>query len=144
MNVSQNPDLLMDRRGSVDGRKFVSRSLLRSVSFLVSSATCLFCILYDISLAFRYWGEMHSNVTCVLFAVGMILLISWWGGFRYLLRLRSLYLEGLIEEVEQGSTMDIALGIAAGGITNLLLCLSGIGYLTVMFIGYHFASISYR
>jgi len=140
VDYSNYPDLLTDKRGPVSGLKFFSKSPFHSIRVLVVTATDAVCILLDLFLLFRYWSSMHSHVKYVLIVIGFVLLSSWWGSIRNLRRLRALYLE-FDEETKHssaGSSMDIALGVAAGGITNCLLCISGITFLVVMYFAYFY------
>jgi hypothetical protein len=140
VDYSHYPDLLLDKRGPVAGFKFFSKSPLQSPRLLFIGISNAACLVFDLSVLFRHWFEMHAHARYVLIAVGAVLLISFLGSIRNLTRLRALYLD-LDEETHkagQGSPMDIALGVAAGGITDCLLCISGLSLLVVLYFAYSF------
>jgi hypothetical protein len=115
-----SPELLLARRGPIDGRKFFSRSPFCSVSFVLASAACLTGVLSDVFILYQYWRKLSTFAAAVVFLVGWGLVNTWWRALRYIGRARNLYLEGSIGDVERGSPLDIALGIAAGAITDIL------------------------
>ena len=140
MEHSDSPDVLKDKRGPISGLSFFSRSPFYSLRVLVVGATNLVCVFLDASLLIRFWDRMPSHAKHVLIIFGVVLVFSWWGSIRNLNRLRDLYIN-LDQETTgagPGSPMDIALGVAAGGITDCLLCISGLTFLTIMYFAYSF------
>jgi len=111
-------DILLQRRGPYDGRKFLSQSPFRSGRFLTVTMICLVCLILVLYLMFRQRHELPIIV--VLSMAGFTIAGIWWRAWRYLDRLRQLYLEGSIKEVATGSPLDIALGVAAGAINDTL------------------------
>ena len=116
-----DPDLLLIRRGPMDGQKFFSQSPFRSLKFLLASAACLGGIAYDILVLYWHWQRLWTSVAWILIGVVVGLGGTWWVAYRYIQRVRDLYSEGSVGDVEPGSPLDVVLGIAAGAINETLL-----------------------
>jgi hypothetical protein len=137
MDVSKYPDLLRDKRGPVDGYRFFSRPLFYSARILVPGVICLACIVVDATLLGLHWRQVSQLTAYVIYALSVLLIGFWLDFLNYLRRLRALYLEGELGEVEPGSPIDIALGVAAGGITTGLLFSSFMASLMSLYIWFH-------
>ena len=108
------------RQGPLDERKLSSRSPFRSGYFLVVTSLCLGGALYGFSILYRFWPRLSSQGTAglLIFVCGFV--YPWWKTLRYHDRMRELYLEGSVTEVEQGSPLGVALESAAGAIHDSL------------------------
>jgi hypothetical protein len=116
-----SPELLLARRGPIDGCKFFSRSPFRSAYFLLATSVCLAGVLLDIFILYQYWQKLSTYAAAVLWTVGYGLTVAWWRGHHYIGLVRDLYLDGSITEAEKGSPLDITLGVAAGAINQILI-----------------------
>jgi hypothetical protein len=115
-----DPDLLMMRRGPIDGRKFFSRSPFQSGYFITATSVCLAALTMDIVILYQQWDRLSSFTLSMLCLVAIGVVNTLWRGYRYLGRVRDLYLDGFIANVEPGSPLDIAMGVAAGAINEML------------------------
>jgi hypothetical protein len=134
MDVSQNPDLLKDKRGIIDGSDFFLKSPFRSKFFLTGTATIMICIIVELIIILHYSERISHALIQVFVSFLFIMLLTWFGALRHIHRMRALYKEGLINDVKVGSPMDIALGIAAGAIFDWLACISGAIFIALMYI----------
>jgi hypothetical protein len=118
MDVSE--DSLSARRGAFDGQKFFSRSPFRSAYFLVITALCASGTIFGLSILYRYRVLLSTEGMAgfLIFVCGF--LFPWWRVLRYHELVRQLYSEGSVTNVEPGSALDVALGVAAGVIVNSL------------------------
>jgi hypothetical protein len=114
-----DPDLLQIRRGPLDGQKFFCSSPFRSLRFLLASAACLGGMSYALRL-YWHWQRLWPSVSWIFVPVAVGLGGTWLVAYRYIGRVRNLYSEGLIGNVEPGSPVDVLLGIAAGVINETL------------------------
>ncbi len=114
-------ELLETRRGPIDGRKFFSRSPFRSGHFLAATAVCLVDLLYAVIMLYQYWPRLSTFAAAVIWTITLGLARTWWRAFQYINRVRDLYSESSLTEMEPGSPFDIALGIAAGAINDILI-----------------------
>jgi|SRR5258708_6383959 len=113
-----SPELLLERRGPINGPQFFSKSPFRSGHFIAATGTCVIGAVLGLFLLNRSW---HSFAGPVIFGfVELGILNIWWRAYRYLGKLRDLHLEGAIREVEPGSPLDLALGVAADATNDLL------------------------
>jgi hypothetical protein len=144
MELSQYPELLQDKRGPIDGRRFFSRSPFLAPHFLIASAMNLACILVEIVLIFHHSGKISPSTELAFAGLGIMILMSWLGTLRHIRRLRALYQEGQVREVEAGSPLDVALGVAAGEIFDWLACISAAIMLMLIYIGTHFDCLNSR
>ena len=144
MDLSQYPELLQDKRGPIDGRQFFSRSPFLSGHFLVASGMNLACIAMELFLVFHHAAKISPSTELFFAVLGIVILLSWLGTLRHIRRLRALYLEGLVREVEAGSPLDVALGVAAGEIVDWLLCISAAIMMMLIYIGTHFDCLNSR
>src|SRR5208282_3940837 len=111
---------LVGRRGAFDGQKFFSRSPFRSGYFLVVTSLCMAGAVYGVSILYRYRHQMPSQGTTSLLVFVCGFVYPWWRAVRYHERLHQVYVEGSLVELEPGSAMDVALGVAAGAINDSL------------------------
>jgi hypothetical protein len=134
VDVSQNPDFLKDKRGIIDGREFFSKSPFSSNHFLIATATNLVCLVIVLAITLRHSGRVSSSTAWLLITVSLLVLISWFGSLQHIRRIRTLYKEGLINNVEAGSSMDIALGVAAGAIFDWLAGISCTVFIALLYV----------
>jgi hypothetical protein len=144
MDLSQYPDLLKDKRGTIDGREFFSRSPFRSRHFLMATGTILACLVMELVIVTHLSGRISSSGAWFLTTLSLLLLVSWFSALRHIRRMRALYKEGLIGDIEAGSPMDIALGIAAVELIDWLVGISCVIFLTLLFIAIHSDCLSRR
>ncbi len=128
-----SPELLEAKRGPIDGQRFFSRSPFRSGSFILATSGCLISVLCAVYILYKYWPRLSMFAAAVIWTVGLGLVRTWWRAFQYIGRVRDLYSEGSVGEVEPGSPLDTALGVAAGAINEILLFSFGI---TMLLLGY--------
>ena len=132
-----NPSLLRYRRGTVDGHKFFSRTPFRSGYFVIVTAICLACIILAAFITYRNWDRLTGVQILIIFQVAWGGIAgTWWGALQSIDRVRQLYAEGSITEVEPGSPLDVALAVAAGAITHILFCFSITVAIVLYYIGY--------
>lgn len=115
-----SPELLEARRGPIDGQKFFLRSPFRSGAFLFTTTICLVDVLLAFYISCEYWQKLSTFSAWAIWAVGLGLARAWWKACQYTNRVRNLYSEGYVTEVERGSPLDIALGVAAGATNEIL------------------------
>jgi hypothetical protein len=128
-----SPELLLIKRGPIDGPKFFLESPFRSGYFLAATAVSLVGVFTALFILYAEWQRLSTFQAAVIWTVGYGLSVTWWRAYRYTKRGRGLYLDGSITEVEPGSPLEIALGIAAGAITEILFFGSGA---TMLLLGY--------
>ena len=138
MDVTHDPDLLQDKRGMIDGGKFVSQSPLRSryLWFVVTSN--LACVIVGIVILFRHRGQIPVSGSWCLVTVCADVLICLFAALRYIQRMRAIYIGMQPSTIEVGSSADIALGIAAGTIFGWLLSISFIAFIVLLYFGLNF------
>jgi len=124
MDLSKNPELLKDKRGIIDGRLFFSKSPFLNMYFLIGAIASILCVLMAVAIALLHRATLSTGIAWILIILCGFLPICWIEVLRHIRRLRSLYDEGLINDVEAGSPMDIALGVAANAITESLASVS--------------------
>jgi hypothetical protein len=108
------PGLLRFRRGSSDWQKLFSRPPFRSVYFLIVTALGLGCLTLALSIIYRNGRHLSQFqvLALVMIAYGIV---EMWAQ-----RLRDLYSDGSITGAEPGTPLDVALGVAAGFINEIL------------------------
>lgn len=111
---------LFAMRGPIDGRKFFSQSAFRSAFFLVLTTLSLGGTFWVVLILCQYWNRLSSVSVLGLFIFACGFVGPWLRAFNYHARLRELYLQGSLTTIEAGSALDIALGVAAGGINDAL------------------------
>lgn len=129
--MEMSEELLIDRRGPIDGQRFFSRSPFRSVWFVVNTIFALICIALTAFIVYRF-GDPLNQHGLPLFSVIMLGTIArtWWATLQNIDRIRQLYAEGSVVEVEPGSPLDVAMGVAAGEMRNDLFTF----FLTMVFL----------
>jgi hypothetical protein len=91
-------------------------------------------VIIKLFIRVQFWQKL-STIKAMLFGlVGWGLVNTWWRALRYIGRVRDLYREGSVTEVEQGSPLDIAVGVAAGAISDILFFGSGATVLSMGFV----------
>jgi hypothetical protein len=125
------PDLLKRGRGSIDGRKFFSRSPFRSGHFLAATAVCLAAVALDLCVLVEYWQQLPSLTACMLFLVGSGVVGTWWRALGYLDRAQELYMVVSLKGAEPDSRLDIALGVIAEATIDMLYSVS----ITLLLLG---------
>jgi prolipoprotein diacylglyceryltransferase len=119
MEVS-TPKLSSIRRGGMDGRKFFSRPLFRSPSFLFASAIWLLDAAILLMIIFEHAHQLGDAKTVALIVIFYLAIDAWWRARAYLDRVRDLFLDGTITEVVPGSALEILLSICARATTSVL------------------------
>jgi hypothetical protein len=100
-------------RGPIDGRHFFSTPLFRSFYFMALSVAALIGVLYDAYLVISHSNSLSANWIVLFFFIGTGFAYSWWGVVLNFKRLQAMDSDSLIQDVEDGSPLDIALGRAA-------------------------------
>jgi hypothetical protein len=127
---------LDDIRSFLDGRRFLKDSPFRSGYFWVVSAMGLAAILVDAYILYRHWQSLNVFVAILLgVPIGAQLIYQWLRTLRYYSRVRELYLRKSDEEAQDGSPLDSALRIAAGGLTDLLFYCYGMTLVALILVG---------
>ncbi len=105
----------------IDGRGLLTKSPFRSWYFLLVTVLCLGSIMIVAYLIYMHWQALGLGAICFLVVFICVQAINqWWRALRYYSRLRKLYAAETDGEAKARSPLDIALRIAAGGITDLL------------------------
>jgi len=138
MGISQNPALMRDLRGVIDGREFFSKSPFSSRYFLTATIASLACIAFDIFLICRYRSGVSSTLLVLAF-MDVFVLLSWFGAVRHIRRVRAAFSESSLENIDAGSSIDIVLGVAAGAIFDWLAGVSATVLLVLIYIGINLA-----
>jgi hypothetical protein len=123
-------------RSFIDGRKFLSGFPLGSAYFVVVSLVGLAAVVADVYILSRHWHTLGSfGVIILAVLIGVQLIYQWSRTLRYYSRVRELYLRKSDEEAQDGSPLDLALRIAAGGLTDLLFYCYGMTLLALILVG---------
>ena len=139
MNAS-NPNLLRYRRGPFNGHHFFSRSPFRSGYFLVMTAFCLVAVIATLYVMYRAWSRLQFNeFTALIWVAWAGIITSWVKALQTIDRVRQLYVEGSVTEVEPGSPLDVAMGAAAEAINNNLFFYAGSVVFLLFFIAHLFS-----
>jgi hypothetical protein len=121
---------MRDTGNFADGRGLLRSSPFRSWQFVNASIAGLGCVVLNVYLLYRHrHGLTTNNIVVVLLPVCILLVGQWTRTLRYCSRIRELYSIASDNDIETGSPMDIALRVAAGGITEVLFWL----YLTNLY-----------
>lgn len=124
MDVRLYSEYLRDKRGIIDGNDFFSKSAFRSKFVLIAIISTIVCITMILVILFSHWKQISMTIMWPLIADISILFISWFGALQHIQRMRRLFKDELVGQIEAGSPMDIALGIAAGAICDWLACIT--------------------
>lgn len=122
------------RRGPYDGREIFCKPLFRSARFLATMVFCFVCLTLVVVILVEFWNRFSESTVLVLGLIGFTVAGIWWRAWRYLDRLRQLYVEGSIQDVKTGSPLDIALGVAAGVAIDTLVFSLGMVALLLVFV----------
>ncbi len=123
--------------GVIDGSRFISGSAFRSPRFLVLTALGFAVLVVDLIILYLNRRAEHAASLVVIGGlVAVQLLHQWWGILRYYSRIRSLYAAAKLEgEVREGSPLDLAVRIAAGGLADILFYGYGIALILLILVG---------
>lgn len=125
-----------DIRGLVDGQAFLKGSPFHSGYFLIASAIGFISVTIDVYLIIRYWKTLNAYVAIVLgVLIGVQLAYQWWRALRYYSHIRDLYSRRSEDEAKEGTSLDAALRVAAGGLTDILFYCYGMNLVTLILIG---------
>jgi len=125
-----------DLRTFVDGRCFLTGSPFRSMHFVVASTLGLVAFVVDVCVIYRHRETLNIYVAVVLgILIGVQIIYQWWRALRYYSKIRKLYAMRSEEEARAGTPLDIALRIAAGGITDILFYCYGMTLVALILIG---------
>jgi hypothetical protein len=120
----------------IDGRRFLTQSPLRSTWFLIPTALGVAALIIDAALLVRYQHLLNVNASIALGAlVGAQLIYQWWRTLRYYRKIRELYTTKAGDEAEDGSPLDLALRIAAGGLSDVLFYSYGMALIMLIVTG---------
>lgn len=128
--------LMSDTSPFVDGRTFLITSPFRSGWFVISTVLGLIAVVLDMLIVYRYWHVLSANIIAALaVTIGVELIYQWWRALRYYSKIRSLYLKKAVHEAKEGTDLDLALRIAAGGLANILFYCNGIALVLLALLG---------
>ena len=127
----------MDKiRGFIDGHIFFENSPFSSRYFRIASFVGLVSVVVDVYLIVEHWHALNIIVTVLLGAqIGVQLIYQWWRTWSYYSKIRKLYSMKSEEEAKEGSPLDLALRIAAGGLTDGLFYSYGMTLVALFIIG---------
>jgi hypothetical protein len=112
MAGTADSEYLNERRGGMNGTRFLARSPFRSGSFVVLSVAGLFELSFALFLLLRYTHDKIGESTLLAFVI-LFLAKGWFQAVRHLQDLQAIYLnESALVEVSSGSALDLAFGIA--------------------------------
>jgi hypothetical protein len=115
----EDAEFLEERRGGVDGPRYLLASPWRDDQFKVVTIYGAFALAFDLYLLFRASFNSIVSVLLIVSALGMS--VAWAGALMKIQDLKALYLnESALEEVEPDSAFAVALGLAVGGILGSL------------------------
>ena len=116
-----DPDVLLAKRGPMDGQKFFFQSPFKSPSFLVVTLVCFAgCILSAVIVYQNSHKLSFFEGTYLLGIAGGGLASTWYRAFRYHDRIRELFQAGHFPDLPTGSPIDIVLGAAASAMIEIL------------------------
>jgi hypothetical protein len=123
--------------GVTDGSRFLSGSAFRYPRFLVLTALGFAVLVFGLTTLFLNRHAEHSGSLVVIgLGVAALLLQSWWRILMLYSTIRSLYAAAKLEgEVREGSSLDLALRTAAGGLADLLFYCYGIALMLLVLVG---------
>ena len=108
-------------RAYLDGRSFLTSHPSRSGYFLVASLLGLSALITDGYLIYQQWSVPNMMGMCGLEGlIGIQIVYQWWRTLRYYAMIRRLYSMKSQKEGEEGTPLDAALRISAGGLTDFL------------------------
>ena len=123
-------------RSFLDGRSFLEGAPFRSGYFVITSVVGMGALLGDAYLVYRCWPM--RNGLAVLGLAGLIaiqIIYQWWRIWRYYAVIRKLYSRKRLAEAEDGTALDAALRIAAGGLIDILFYSYGMVIVALAIIG---------
>jgi hypothetical protein len=124
-----------DFRGRLDGRCFLTDSPFHSAYFVIATAVGLGAVGLDLYLLVHRWQAMNRHFAMILGAlIGLQLIYQWWRTLRYYSQVRQLYSMRPEGEAKEGTPLDLALRISAGGLTDLLYYFYGTILLALVLI----------
>lgn len=135
------PDLVLvnpmtNFRGLIDDRRLLTRSPLHSIHFSITTAIGFAAVTVDAYVLHRHWDTVGAGIVIGLgILIGLQIIYQWLRALRYYSKLRELYSMKSAEETRSGSTVDMALRIAAGGLTDILFYCYGMTLLALVIIG---------
>jgi hypothetical protein len=129
-------------RTFMDGRSFLIDSPFRSGRFWIVTALGLGAFATDILILilFRHLLSVYI-IAGLAVLVGVQIVYQWWRILRYYARIRSLYSMKSADEAEEGSPLDLALRVAAGGLSDLLFYCFGMALIMLVVLGAFLAHI---
>ena len=127
--------LMNDLRTFIDGRCFLTRSPFRSMYFIVATILGSVAVVVDVYVIYRHRQTLNRYVAIVMILIGVQAIYQWWRCLRYYSKVRKLYAMKSENETECGPPLDVALRIAAGGLTDLLFYCYGMTLASVILIG---------
>jgi hypothetical protein len=125
-------------RGPIDGRRFFSTPLFRSYNFMALTAIALTGVVYDFYLAISAISHFHSiaeNWMVVFLFIATGFAYSWLAVVLNFRRIQAISPDQRSENIEEGSPIDIALGVAAWCPQQALMYCYGSMILMEVFIG---------
>jgi hypothetical protein len=108
--------------GVIDGGRFLSGSAFRSPRFVLLTALAFGVVVVDFLTLYLNRRAEHALSFALIGGLAAVqLLHSWWRILWFYSKIRSLYAAAKLErEVREGSSLDLALRTAAGGLADLL------------------------
>jgi hypothetical protein len=124
-------------RSFVDGHSFIVGSPFRSTHFLAASIVGLALVVTDVYLVYRHWQTAPIGIGLTLgILIGVQSLYQWSRALRYRTKIRALCSKGADEVERGGSSIPAGVGVAAGGMIDLLFFSNGIIFFALILIGY--------
>jgi len=134
LDGANNPDLLKDKRGFVDGSEFFLRSPFRSPHLKFAVAVNAACILAGTSLIVLRWGKLTALMSWLIVNQFMFLAVVIYEAAAHYRRVRLACREAMIHEIEPGSSLDVMIGVAAGSVYLTLVVTSVLSLSTFVYL----------
>ena len=118
---------------SIGGWKFYSKSPFRSRQFLTATGWCLACETYLAIVIYEYMRTPFKFALPALLGIAFLVGGMWWSAYRQSDWVREILSAKSITEIEEGSSLDLVLGINALNSISVAiitaLCAVGVAFL---------------